>query len=503
MPSTIPYDPALALGNIVSPQRLKVLEQIASAQAPADAAEDTLNSLIALKRSLDMTGQELINMGVDPSAVVKASQDTGKDIATAAADFSQKKIASLKTVQPLKATLGGVNESIESPLDYNRTQIKTMPLSADSMRLNVQYFAVDQNQQNSSTHAATVSAFVSGEVSYFGDEFSSQASSSAASQVNSQMARHSIAGTLVITATCTHKEALLLAPFILDVDKAVRVWNSVYPDAMIKPDSLSSISQIAQQADTKDEKALTLLSGATYGSSFVGMVHVLNTTNTTSSEEMYSVAAKLQSQMKIGSWFEDISGGFGVESSFSNDAKNLLSAQNISSHCSIVTMGSIPSIKSNEVRMGVKGFADDDGAKSMAALMKLQNATASAQDSVDASAQAARTGSQMVALQNSKVTAALSALADIDNQQNKILDTNSVMDALDDYVQKCLAGNIGVPITYYLKPITRSQLAQMWMAKYYPGKFLSIGGDDSGTSGGTPSPAPSPAPTPAPAPAGN
>lgn len=493
MPSTIPYDPALALGNVVSLQRLKVLEQIASAQAPADAAEDTLNSLIALKRSLDMTGQELINMGVDPSEVIKASADTGKDIAAAASSFSKSKIASLKAIQPLKATLRGINDSIESPIDYNRTQIKSMPLSADSMRLNVQYFAVDQNAQDSNTHAATVSAFVSDEVSYFGDDFSSQASSSASSQVNSQMSNHSIAGTLVISVTCTHKDAVLLAPFILDVDKAVRVWNSLYPDAMIKPDSLASISQIAQQADTPDEKSLTLLSGATYGSSFVGMVHVLNTTKTTSSEEMYSVASKLQGQFKVSEWFADASGGFGVEQSFSNDAKNLLSAQNITSHCSLVTMGSIPSIKSNEVRMGVKGFSDDDGAKSMAALMKLQNATASAQDSVDASASAARTGAQMIALQNSKISATLSGLADIDNQQNKMLDTNSVMDALDDYVQKCLAGNIGVPINYYLKPITRSQLAQMWMAKYYPGKFLSIGGDDSGTSGGAPSPAPAPA----------
>ena len=486
MPSTIPYDPALALGNVVSLERLKVLTQIAAAQAPADNAEDTLNSLISLKRSLDMTVQELINMAVDPGDVMQASADTGKDIAKAAADYAKAKVASLKAVQPLKASITGVAESIESPIDYNRTQIKQMPLSADSMRLNVQYFAVDQNEQNSSTHAATVSSFVSGEVSYFGDSFSSQASGSVSSQINSQMANHSIAGTLVISVTCTHKDAVLLAPFILDVDKAIRVWNSVYPDAMIKPDSIDDIAKIAAQADTKDEKSLTLLSGATYGSSFVGMVHILNTTETTSSEAMYSVASKLQGQFKVSGWFADASGGFGVESSFSNDAKNLLSTQNISSHCSLVTMGSIPSIKSNEVAMGVKGFADDDGAKSMAALMKLQNATASAQDSVDSSAAAARTGGQMIALQNSKITATLSGLADIDSQQNKMLDTNSVMDALDDYIQKCLAGNIGVPINYYLKPITASQLAQMWMAKYYPGKFLSIGGDDSNTSGGQP-----------------
>lgn len=485
MPSTIPYDPSLVLGNIVSQDKLDNLVKISALQAPADAAEDELNSLIATKRSLDMTVQELINMAVDPAEVIKASTDVGKQIADAAKDYAQKKIDSEKATQPLKAKIRSISESLESPIDYNRSQIKTMPLSADSMKMNVQYFSFDENEQDSSTHAATVSAFASEEVSYLGDSVSSQVSGSVSAQMNSQHSRHSISGTLVVSISCTHKEAAVLAPFILDVDKAIRVWNKTYPNAMIKTDSVASMAQIAAQSDTPDEKSLTLLSGATYGSCFVGMVHVLNDTQTQSSETMYSVASKLQTQFKVASWFANVSGGFGVESSFSSDAKSLLSVQNVTSHCTLFTMGSIPSIKSNTVKMGVSSFADDDGAKSMAALMALQNATASEQDSVDQSAAAARTGGQMVALQNSKITASLSALAQIDDGANKIIDTNSMMDALDDYIQKCLAGNIGVPINYYLKPITRSQLAEMWVAKYYPGQYLAISGDDSTPAAGS------------------
>lgn len=496
MPSTIPYDPSLVLGNIVSKERLDNLIQIAKAQAPADAAEDKLNALISLKRSLDQTVQELFDLGVTPSdEMMKSVKDAKAKIAAAAAEYTMAKIKSETEVADLKSKIAIINDSLESPVDYNRTQIKTMPLSADSLKMNAQYFSVDQNAQSSQTHASTVSAFVSEEVSYFGDDFASQASSSASAQINSQVSRHDIAGTLVISVVCTHKDAVLLAPFVLDVDKAIRVWNQMYPDAMIKTDSIANVSQIAQQANTKDEKSMTLLSGATYGSCFIGMVHILNTTDTSNNEEMYSIAGKMQDQFKVNSWFVNASGGFGVESSFSTDVKNLLSKQSVTAHCSLVTMGSIPSIKSNEVAMGVKGFADDDGAKSMAALMRLQNATASSQDSVDASAAAARTGAQMIALQNSKIQATLSGLADIDNQRNKLIDTNSIMDALEDYVQKCLAGNIGVPINFYTKPITRSQLAEMWMAKYYPGKFLAIAGDDS------PTPAPAPSPTPAPTPA--
>jgi hypothetical protein len=484
MPSTIPYDPSLVLGNLVCQEKLDNLIKISEAQGPADAAEDELNSLISMKRSLDMTIQELINMNVDPKNVIEESTAVGKQIATAATEYAKAKVEAEKATQPLKAKIRTISESIESPIDYNRTEIKTMPLAADSLKMNVQYFAFDENSQTSMSNAATISSFVSGEVSYFGDSFSSQVSGSVSSQLNSQHSRHSIAGTLVISVTCTHKNAALLAPFILDVDKAIRVWNRMHADAMIKTDSIQNVAEIALQADTATEKSITLLSGATYGSCFIGMVHVLNTTDTRSSEAMESIASKMQGQFKVGGWFAKAQGGFGVESSFSNDVKNLLSTQNVTAHCSLITMGSIPSIKSNSITMGVKAFADDDGAKSMAALMKLQNATAAEQDSVDSSASAARTGASMVALQNSKITAVLSGLTDTDKQQNKIIDTNSMMDALDDYIQKCLAGNLGVPINYYLKPITRSQLAQMWMAKYYPNQFLAISGDDSTPSGG-------------------
>jgi len=479
MPSVIPYDPSLVLGSLVLQSKLDNLVAISAIQAPVDTAEDTMNSFIAMKRSIDMTIQELINMEVDPTALISESQDIGKMIQDAAIKYAKAKLDAETQIQPLKAKILGVHDDVESPVDYNKTQIKQMPISADSLKMNVQYFAFDENEEDSNTHAATVKSFVSDELDIFGDSYKGQVSDAVQSQMNSQHSRHSISGTLVVSVTCTHKNALLLAPFILDVDKAIRVWNRVYPDDMIKTDSVTNMTATAVESGTGLEKSLTVLSGATYGSCFVGMVHVLNTKDTQSSEVMFSVASSLQGQFSVGGWFATESGGFGVDSSFSNDAKNLLSSQNITSHCTLVTMGSIPSIKSNQVQMGVKGFADDDGAKSMAALQKLQNATAADKTTVDSSATAARTGGQFIALQASKVTSALSALADIDKQANKLIDSNSMMDALDDYIQKCLGGNLGVPINYYTKPITKSQLAEMWMAKYYPTKFLAISGDDS------------------------
>jgi hypothetical protein len=484
MPTTIPYDPSLALGNLVNEELLEQLNKISAEQAKVDAAEDVMNSYISMKRSIDMTIQELIGMSIDTTKLIETTDDIKKNIKDAAGVYADAKLDAEKKIQQIKANSHRGNSSFESPIDYNKTQIKKMPLSADSLKMNVQYFSNDENNQASGTQASTVKNFISDQTSILGDSFSGQASTAASNQINSQYSNHSIAGTLIVAVTCTHKDAVLLAPFILDVDKAIRVWNKIYTDDLIETDSKTSMAKIAAQADTLKEKSLTLLSGATYGSCFIGMVHVLNTSSTIASETMYSVASSVQEQLTVSAWFANESGGFGVDESFSNDTRNLLSAQNISSHCTLTTIGSIPSIKSNNVKMGVQQFSDFDGAAAMTKLAALQTATAGDKTTVDSAANQARAGAQMLSMENSKVTAVLSGLAEIDDGQNKMIDINSMMDALDDYIQKALDGNIGAPINYYLKPITKSELAEMWVAKYFPNKLTVTSGDDNPPTGG-------------------
>lgn len=473
MPSTIPYDPSIVLGNIIDPARLDRLNKIAERQAPIDAAENTLNSLITLKRSIDTTIRELANMSIDTRDLSKQSEEIKKDIVKAANEYAKEKLAGKTEIQKLQAQ-AIVNSNWESPLDYNRTEIKKMPLSADSMNMNVQYFSFDRNSQNSKTQSQNIQDFISSEFKFLGDEMSDEASKAAASQINSQYSRHDISGTLVIAVSCTHKNAALLAPCVIDTDKAIRVWNSMYRDDMLKTDDPTNMIKTAKNAATSKEKSMTIVSGATYGSSFVGMVHILNTQSTVSSEKMTSTVNSLQAQVKTNGWFMDVSGGFGLSEQFSNDVKNLLSTQDISSHCTLTTHGLIPSIKSNEVKMAVKEFTSFDGKSAMDDLAALQNAVSKEKDTTDASAAAARLGQQMVTLKNAQISGVLSGLQDIDDGNNKIIDINSMMTALDDYIEKAGNGEIGVPINYYIKPITKSQLAQMWVDKYFPDRFLKV-----------------------------
>lgn len=488
MPTTIPYNPSLVLGNIVNDKALETLLQISSIQAGVDAAEDHYNALLTARRKLDMTNQELLDMGIDPSDDSKKQLiELNKQITGASDAYVSAQIDAENNIKPLREALPEVSKSVESPIDYNKTQLKSMPLSADSLKLDAQYFSYDSERQTAQSQASAIAEYVSDASSFLGDKYSSQMTDQAKSQAASQYENHDIVGTLVITAGCTHKDAVLLAPFILDVDKAIRVWNTSFPDDgdRIKVNSIANLQQIAAQEGTADEKFLQLISGATYGSSFVGMVHVLNTTETSSSQSMTSVAASMQEQFTVGCMFENESGGFGINASFADDIKNLISTQNVTSHITVIAMGVIPSIKSNDVKIGIQQFATFDPKSMMDNLTALANATAGDQATVDSSAANARTGGQMLAMQASQVKNVMLSLSEIDEKGNKMLDVVSLMTAFEDYVNKAIAGKVGVPINYYLKGISRAELAQMWVAKYYPNQYLSISGDDSNNGGGT------------------
>lgn len=342
MPTTIPYDPQLVLANIVSMETLSIVDQIADQQKDADIAQDKLNSLIASKRSLDMTKSELQNLGIPTADLETEIGNFGTEVKTAAAAYAKAKIAAEKNIQPLREELRKNPVQLESPVDYVKTQVKTLPLAADSINMDVQYFSMDVNKQTAETFNSNISSYISSSMSNLGSDVASKMSSAASVQINQQTTNHNISGTLVLSVSCTHKNASVLAPFALNVDKAINVWNHLFDkdEDKIVPTSSDNMNKIAQDT-TKPEKGkpenkFSIISGMTFGSSFVGMVHILKTSSTTANQDMSAVVGTMQAQMDAGAWFEKMSGGFGVNSSIANDVKNLLSAQNISSHVTMI-----------------------------------------------------------------------------------------------------------------------------------------------------------------------
>ena len=109
MPSSIPFDSSLVLGEIIKKDRIEALMKISAAQAPIDAAQEKLNNYLKTKRSLDMTRLELVNLNIDDKALKEiddAMVALDKDIADAAKDYVKKSATGLKNVAEAKTAAG-------------------------------------------------------------------------------------------------------------------------------------------------------------------------------------------------------------------------------------------------------------------------------------------------------------------------------------------------------------------------------------------------------------
>lgn len=472
--STIPYDPSLVLGMIVNPNKIKVLESIAQAQLPVDNARDHVNALLRQKLSMDMTSRELISLGATPDQLTEFSktvEDLMKNIIDAAGDLAKAVIATEAAIVAVKADAGQaqISSQLQSPVDFTSSQLTALPISSDSMNMDVQYFRYENNQQEAASAAESISTFVGVKVSSFlGSSFGAQAAASANQSVTTAQQNHGTFGTLVICANCTSRQAQVFSPLILDVEAAIDSYSQQNGEKVPVEDP-NSMKKLALTGDSGDDssKALPVLIGATYGSSFVGFVHFEQVEDTSSSQSASSTAFQAQGQAEDDLFLENVQGSWGMDAQSANTLKNLLSTSNIQSHCSLITMGLIPSIKSNQVLASVK-MLQSDPKSDMESLAALQDATDSGTTSVASSAAAARKGEGLAQMKSDYIKAAVDAVGNIDEQANQVIDLNSLQVALDDYVAKASDGKTGVPINFYLKYVTKRDIAMAWMEKYYP-----------------------------------
>lgn len=124
----------------------------------------------------------------------------------------------------------------------------------------------------------------------------------------------------------------------------------------------------------------------------------------------------------------------------------------------------------------------------MGQLSAIQSATDTDVTSVSSEANKAKSGAQFIALNNGYIKEVVSNLSEVENKDNQMIDVNSLMTAFDDYVVKAAAGDAGVPINFFIKSISKAQIAKAWMKKFSPIQSweLSSGDDNSvaNTAGG-------------------
>lgn len=419
MPATIPYDPALALGDLVSDNKLNLLERMSAIRAPADAAANSLDSLRAVKRSLEMTRDELAAMGIDTAGLAAELHDIEASIEQAATQHAHRKAEAMRALQQLEAESVVDPRARESPVDHRRTSIARMPPGADSLRMEVRYFPRGENEGKS---GAAIQDFIAGQLDALGGWLAQQALAAAQARLAGRYARDDIAGTLVVSVICAHKNAVVLAPFMLDADKGVQAWNRMFPDHPIKTDRLDDLMAQAQgQGGSGHCHVLRVVSGATYGSFFIGMLHVRDQDG--SDKAMHQIASSLQDEFLVGGPFASRTFG---------DSLDRMQGKDIVSYDTL-TLAPNAAIAADEVGAAIERLFEHAAA-----------------------------GPVLVHGGTDEASGA-----------------GGLQKALDDYLKEAIDGAVGVPLQYYVKTFTPAELAQKWVAQHYPHRYIGPGDVDA------------------------
>lgn len=507
--TSIPADPTITLGNIVSLEKIDQLMQIAEAQKPQNLANDRLNGLILSTYKIDMIEKQMVNMKIQwksLEALRKEKQKLKVEMAESAVELAQATIKTEEDVRNLKMAFAQqqISFSAESPINWETSAIKAVPISYDSLKFDVQFFqfmgAEDKQSADSSSstsvtrdtqsrgaadegsageaHGSRVASYVSDTLASMGDAPTGNSSKAHTESAHSSSQRAStentLDGTVVIVAKCTHKSADVMAPCVLDARKSVAAWNFYYPDEYVSTDAreIFKAAGIGKKPKPpgKDKKVLHLLSGVSRGSSFVGYAHITKIEKTSSSTSSQStvtaVAETLQSEMFMNS----LRGNFGSNSTSGSTASNLMSTSSLQASCSLTCEGVIPSIVANDMGQVVQGL-NPDPSQVMSQLDAINNQSSSAvsaNTSVEAGAGDAANGARFMELNESHLSASATALAEKNTVQNKIIDMNTMMTAFSDYVTQAAGGGVGIPINYFIKELTKEEIAKVYIRKFYP-----------------------------------
>eukprot|EP00547_Thalassionema_nitzschioides_P013955 CAMPEP_0194234826 /NCGR_PEP_ID=MMETSP0158-20130606/2462_1 /TAXON_ID=33649 /ORGANISM="Thalassionema nitzschioides, Strain L26-B" /LENGTH=322 /DNA_ID=CAMNT_0038968115 /DNA_START=51 /DNA_END=1015 /DNA_ORIENTATION=+ len=321
--TSIPADPGLVLGNVIEPERIEHLKEIAQLQTPVDLANDRLNNLTMSVYKIQLIFQQMVNMMVDPLSLVEIQAEMvalKAEAAEAAVDLAKKTIEAEKKVRDMKAkNQTKITKQIESPLNYDQCDVKQFPLSFDSLKFDVQFFQVATSADASTAHATTVGSHVAASMNgSFAAQASMQMGASATTTTMAQVNTNDVDGTIVITAYANHKETDIISPFVMDAEKAVTAWNWCNSDDRLKTGPQEMWEAALDDKGGKEGSSLQILSGVAKSSSFVGYVHILKSERTVQSSVSASVAASVAATMYANMGQAAAMGSFGVSSEVSS-----------------------------------------------------------------------------------------------------------------------------------------------------------------------------------------
>jgi hypothetical protein len=314
MPRSIPFDSSLFLGSIVPPEKLYELRRLNAQKEVVTRSQIEFEAAVSAVRNLDNTLLEIEALDIEIGEIAKQVRlRATQRVKFAAAKLVEARLQHVNEIASISPRVHYAGSQNDSPVDFERTQIRYIPLESDSLRMNAQYFPCSLVNQT-----GVLSAYVSSTMSFLGAKRSADVAAAVGNQVSGKRSDH---GTLIITATCTHRNVAVMSPLVLRAEAMTNAWNSLFPDKIIA-DAIDR-GEGPQRPVNSEERAtppeVIICSGASYGSSFIGMVHMHGDPGTKEAKEPWHVAATDMLSVR-----------------------RLMQSQSLSSNCSLVTVGVVP-----------------------------------------------------------------------------------------------------------------------------------------------------------------
>lgn len=456
MSFSLPYDhPALVLGHIVPPTLLSLLDKIRSIQGRTDAALERMHSLMSMRRSLTMTMSEMMSMDIDVTALQERIEELNQAIAQAASDYIGKRLANDAAIQAERDRILDIDLSdlAESPLDFSRVLVKRLPLGSDNLQIDIQYFKHQGPEAPEGAVRARVEQMVR-ENTAGPPQQASELSKKAGTLVAQQQASHDLVGTLVITANAMHRNVAMLEPVKLDVAKSIDAWNASFGGAALRLNAADPMSMVKLASQTRGDavdKSLTLLTGVVYGSSFVGMIHLVRSKMSPSGLSNGDIAAIME-RVRLSTAIKGESGGIGAEPSVLEEVRQMINDQGFTAHVSIISHGALTTPGARNVEKLVDKATQEPSRLPFPGVISVPGASA---------ARAAQTATQAEA---GKVSGLATTLSSIDKSNNADIDLGTLFTAFDNYLNAISAADsVGAPIGFYVKRINAAQIAREWL----------------------------------------
>lgn len=469
METSIPYDPSLVIGSVLNKERITNLKKISDLKTPICIARNSLNSKMSIKRSLEMTLIELRELNIDTSEIETEITNLEKEIVTEANKYLSLKIANERKIIEVESSIGKIEQEIDTPVDFKQTKFEHLPLASASLKMEIQYFSFSETRYGQDKNLKSMKKMISSSTGIFGADRSTEATTSAIEQATAQMLHYEVQGTILITATCTHKNITLMSPLILNPDKCIAIWNQIYPHEIINTSSIPDLKTLVDDNNKQFTNVIPILSGARFGSSLIGMVHITKSNKPKSlNRKNNNILSDIEDAITTHNVISELSGDISNQKQLMDNLNIILSNNNISSHVTITSIGSIPKVTSNLTQNISKNFLNEANNLAIDQSFSIESSEqTSNQTTTSNSDKNTKRKKNILSIEGEKLKSVMTAFSEIDLIKNQTIDINSLMQTLDNFIENADKNNSGAPIGFYMTKVNKVQIIKNWLNKHY------------------------------------